>query len=317
MDAPLTPAATTALLEHPAFLYENVDDFVGTLAPYVAAGVERGETVFVAARGDYLPAVREELGDVGAEAAWVDTNEWYPHPSRRLRASYELVRSRLEDGVPALRLAGEPVWQGPPELVREWQRYESVLNAVFGPYPVSLLCLYDASRLEPGILEGAQCTHPAVRRGGATSPSALFQGPEELLPDWNPPPAPPPTSASGLLLSRLPDLPAARTFVCERAARAGLDADRVADLAVAATEILTNAFLHGGGQARLWVWVEKGSIVCQVADRGSGPSDPLVGYRPPQDGETGRGLWVARQLVDLLLIVPGADGTTVRAVIAA
>jgi hypothetical protein len=42
-----------------------------------------------------------------------------------------------------VRLAGEPVWPtGPPELIREWQRYESALNAVLAPFPDTTVRLH-------------------------------------------------------------------------------------------------------------------------------------------------------------------------------
>ena len=48
-------------------------------------------------------------------------------------------------------------------------------------------------------------------------------------------------------------------------------------------------------------------------DDGPGIADPLAGYLPPADAmEAGRGLWLARQLVDLLQIVPNSTETTVR-----
>ncbi len=78
-------------LDHPAFLYGSLEEFVDGMKPYVIAGIENDETVFVVARGDYLPALRAEIGD-GADAVWwADTQEWHPHPSTRLRAFYEFV----------------------------------------------------------------------------------------------------------------------------------------------------------------------------------------------------------------------------------
>ena len=88
---------------------------------------------------------------------------------------------------------------------------------------------------------------------------------------------------------------------------------RVDDLVMATTEVLANAIVHGGGDIVIRVWQETGSFVCQVEDEGPGVADAFAGYHPPGEAaEEGRGLWLARQLVDLLQIVPGPDGTTVR-----
>ena len=207
----------------------------------------------------------------------------------------------------------EPVWPtGRPELVREWQRYESVLNAVLAPFPVSLVCLYDAAGLDPSVLESAHCTHRVIRRSGTELPSPAFEEPEELLRRWSLQPAPPPSWASPMRVAALEDLPSARRFLRERARLADVDSERSLDLSVALTEVLTNALRHGGGDVRLWAWADSESLICQVEDRGGGIVDPLAGYRPPRAQANGRGLWLARQLVDLLQIVPGLQGTIVR-----
>ena len=52
--------------------------------------------------------------------------------------------------------------EGRPELILEWTRYESVLNTVLAPFPVSLVCTYDTSRLDPVIVANARRTHPVV-----------------------------------------------------------------------------------------------------------------------------------------------------------
>ena len=302
-----------AHLDHPALLYGSLEEFVDGLAPYVATGIENGETVFVAARGDYLPALRAEVGDAADAVWWADTQEWHPHPSTRLRAFYEFVVEELAAGATWIRLAGEPVWPvGQPELEREWQRYESVLNAVLAPFPVSLVCLYDARTLDASVLESAHCTHRVIRWHGKEVPSGAYVEPEDLLRRWSLQSPPPPSWASLMRIASLEDLPAARRFLRERACLADVGPDRSMDLSVATTEVLTNALRHGGGDVRLFAWAESETFICQVEDRGRGIIDPLAGYRPPLDEANGRGLWLARQLVDLLQIVPGLQGTIVR-----
>lgn len=300
-----------AQLEHPALLYRSLDEFLGVMVPFVRAGVDRREFVFVAARGDNLAALRQEVGERADEAQWADTDEWHPHPSSRLRAFYELVTDELRTGRTRFRLVGEPVWPpGPPELIREWQRYESVLNSVLSPFPVTLLCLYDAGRLHPSIVATAHRTHRIIHEYDLRHPSGEFEEPERFLRRWNAEVPPPPPGAAHL--AEVTDLETARRFLREQALGAGVHPARAMDLSVAANEVLTNAMVHGDGPAGLWVWADGDRFVCHIEDRGRGVGDPLAGYRPPTEATDGRGLWLARQLVDLLQILPRRSGTAVR-----
>lgn len=302
-------------MEHPALLYGTVEEFLSCLVPFVTGGIDNGEPVFVAVGAEHLAALRDEVGVDVTGVTWADTHQWHPGPATRLRAFHELVSDELAGGATRLRLVGEPVWPADsPELVLEWKRYESVLNAVLGPFPVSLLCTYDTSRLDSSITADARRTHPSVRNG-VEQASAQFEPPEHLLRRWVAELLPPPADAARF---RNPvDLHAVREFLAERALTAGVTPLRVRDLCLAATEILTNALVHGGGDAELRAWRQDGAFCCQIEDAGRGLTDPLAGYRPPSPAaDSGRGLWLARQLVDLLQIVPTPGGTTVRLIIA-
>jgi anti-sigma regulatory factor (Ser/Thr protein kinase) len=298
-------------LVHPAFFYSSLQDFLEVMVPYVAGGINGGHCVFVAARGDYLAPLRAELGALADGTRMADTHEWFPHPATRLRAFHELISDGTSQGAERLCLAGEPVWPwGPPELVREWQRYESILNAVLSSFSVSLMCLYDASSLDASILSTALRTHPTFHCDGASGPSPDFQEPEAFLRGSNPLPAPPPEGSSRM--TRILETSAARRFLNELILRAGIEPGRAADLRTAANEVLTNALVYGG-EATLTAWTEGDHFFCQIEDRGGGIADPMAGYRPPsEEGSSGRGLWISRQLVDLLQIVPTSAGTTVR-----
>jgi anti-sigma regulatory factor (Ser/Thr protein kinase) len=300
-------------LEHPALLHATVGEFLSYLVPFVQAGVENREPVFVAVGADYLTDLRDAVGAEATAVTWTDTREWHPNSSTRLRAFHEYVTERLADGATRIRLVGEPVWhEGRPDLIREWTRYESVLNTVLAPFPVSLVCTYDTSRLDPAIVANARRTHPVVSDGNGTErPSPDFRDPGELLRTWNPEPPPPPAWAPRL--DQPTDLSSARLFLREEAVKAGVTSERAMDLTMAANEILTNALRYGRGVVALWGWPEDGRFLCQIQDDGPGIADPLAGYLPPADAmEAGRGLWLARQLVNLLQIVPNSTGTTVR-----
>ncbi|MPZ69397.1 MAG: hypothetical protein GEU71_07690 [Actinobacteria bacterium] len=298
-------------LDHSVLLYKDLKHFLDVMVPFVESGVDGGDVTFVAARGDYLPALRDGLGSRANGAHLVDTNVWCPHPATRLRGFSELIRDEIAGGAIGCRFAGEPLWPlESPAHTREWQRYESVLNAVLAPYPVSLMCLYDATGLEPSILETARRTHPTSCLNGEWIRNPDFLRPDEFLMQWTHdlPSAPP----NALTIPQVPDVSVARRFLMERAVEAGVGIEDALDLTVAANEIITNSFLYAT-RPTLSCWTQNGQFVCQIEDRGSGLTDPIASYRPPSDtGQHGRGLWMARQLVDLLQIHGGPTGTTVR-----
>lgn len=307
----MTLADDCTLLDHPVLLYESLEHFLRVMVPFVKEGIDNGEVTFVAARGDYLPALREKLGEGADEARLADTFAWYPHPATRLRAFNELIRDELAAGATRFRLAGEPVWPSDsPAQTREWQRYESVLNSVLRPYPVSLMCLYDAGTLEPSILETALRTHPTSSVDGTRAVNDEFREPDEFLFEWQHDLASMPASA--ITIPEVPDVAMGRHFLEDHAVSCGVGLDEAMDLSTAANEILTNSFLYAT-RPSLSAWVQGQHFVCQIEDHGAGLLDPIASYRPPLDAsQNGRGLWMARQLVDLLQIVGGPTGTTVR-----
>jgi anti-sigma regulatory factor (Ser/Thr protein kinase) len=298
-------------LRHPALIYRSLDEFVASTAPFVEAGVARTEPVFVAVGPTELDALRTEI-DVDDRVRWVNTNEWAPEPAPRLHAFHRFVTDELRVRRTHIRLVGEPLWPvGPPEFSLEWARYESALNAVLAPFPVSLVCTYDASRLGAEVVANARRTHPLVSTNGAERPSADFEDPRSLLARWRPRLGRIPPAAARMPLSL--DAGAARTFVVERARGAGVSARRSMDIALAASEILANASQHAGGPVSVRLWTSGGRFVCQTDDRGPGIADPLAGYRPPAtEPADGRGLWLARQVVDLMQIDSSEMGTSVR-----
>lgn len=103
-----------------------------------------------------------------------------------------------------------------------------------------------------------------------------------------------------------------RTALRGMAQRAGF-ADRAGDLVLALDEVIANAQEHGRPPIGVRAWVD-GRLVVEVSDVGPGFDRARVWstHPPPPLGRRGRGLWIIRQLTDLVTIRSDEGGTTVR-----
>lgn len=105
---------------------------------------------------------------------------------------------------------------------------------------------------------------------------------------------------------------AVRHTVRDYAEAAGLACDALYDFVVAVHELVINAVRHGGGHGRLWLRRDGDTLLCDVADSGDGFPDgvPVTTGPLTADVPGGRGILLARQLTDTLLITDGLDGVT-------
>ena len=153
----------------------------------------------------------------------------------------------------------------------------------------------------------AQCEHrcPLVDRGGdllrGDATPGLGLQPDELE-----------VEIPGQRLDRIP-VGGEVVPVHDHASAAGVSAARTADFVLAINELVGNSVRHGGGGGELRLWREGDFVVGEVSDRGT-ITDPLAGRRrPTPDQDSGRGLWIANQVCDLVEIRSEPGATVVRA----
>ena len=114
---------------------------------------------------------------------------------------------------------------------------------------------------------------------------------------------------------------ALRNAVAAHGTSLGLSSTRVSDLVLLAHELASNAVRHGGataavpGRLRLWASPDPPAVVCEVSDDGPGLVDAELRGRDPvaTTAGNGRGLWIVRQIADVVEIVGGSDGTRITA----
>ena len=103
-----------------------------------------------------------------------------------------------------------------------------------------------------------------------------------------------------------------REFLAERAAEAGIEGQRLADLVLAVGELANNSLRYARGERTLRTWRENGALLAEVADGGH-IADPLAGRDLPGPDELGgRGLYLVNQLCDLVQLRSSPDGSVVR-----
>ena len=300
-------------LEHRAFLYRGVDDFLAVTVPFLESGLERDEAVIAVAREPNLTALRDTLAPRGASIQYFDSAGFYQHPVRTLRDYQTVVRQSAPRSVCAL---AEPVWDGLDEReTQEWVRYESLINVVFQDASARSLCPYDTSSLPPGILAEARRTHPVVLTDGVGEPSEQYLDPVTLGSQCDRRTHPSRPGTAEYLTIDNDDLHTLRSFVGAHARRNGLAEQPAQNLVTAVNEVAANAIQHGTPPIGLWAWRDGQTLTCEIGDNGCwfpGPS-PLTGFIPPDSAlQRGFGLWTVRLLVDLMELSAGWDGTFVR-----
>ncbi|MEU5344172.1 sensor histidine kinase [Streptomyces sp. NPDC020766] len=267
--------------------------------------------------------VHQALGRRSDEVEFVDADDWYDSPSRTLgrynaycaahdtdetherherherHETHETVRPRR------VRVIGEPVWSDRTAFeVREWTRYESLLNIAFAGTGHRILCPYDTRALPVGVIRSAVRTHPQLALGPRRSAHCgRYVDPADFSAECD--------------TTRPPALPAGHDdvpFVRGRSAHVrralsayarglGVPEQLTYDMVTAAHEAVVNSVHHGGGRGVLRLRSDSDHVICEISDTGTPtapPPPPFPGHLPPDPrAASGHGMWVVRQLSDL------------------
>ncbi|WP_251091362.1 anti-sigma factor RsbA family regulatory protein [Streptomyces sp. Caat 7-52] len=294
---------------HPALFYRGSDQYIAGTVPFLREGLDAGEPAAVAAPPDRLELIREGLGERAAEVRFIDMTEAGRNPGRIIPS----VLRKFADahtGARRVRIIGEPIWQGRSAVeYPACVQHEALINAAFAGRGVTILCPYDADRLEKQALSDALATHPVVIDADGETQSVAYS-PEQIIGRYNEPLlAPLGTAAIPFAAQTLPD---ARDFAVSQARSLGVSGMKLGDLELAVAELTTNSVVHGAGSGTLRIWAESDRIICEVHDGGQ-MTDPLAGRRPANPTQPGgRGLLLVHQLADLVRVHTGPDGTTIR-----
>ncbi len=295
---------------HTSLFYDGARQYADEAGGFLREGLELGHRALVMAPAHRVDQLRSVLGRDADEVRFVeDTVAYAPQWN-----AYRVLLDFMTDA-PSTRsyvIAEQGLGDRTAAELLDYRRLEAATNLVFAGMDVDVLCPYDAGALPAHLLEIGLHSHGAVRTDGRRSPNTRYGDPADLLAGLATV-TQPPLNATTLVCGSGADVSSARRLVRVLGAEVGLDADLVDDVALAVSEVLANALLHGKPPALLHVYDEGDTWVCHVHDTGRTPMDPLSGLLPPDEpSDHGYGLWLARQLCTAVDVGTDDSGTHVR-----
>ncbi|NMH98157.1 ATP-binding protein [Pseudonocardia acidicola] len=312
MKVETTRVAAPVQLRHAACFFESAEHLLRQALPLVTAALERGEPVALSVRPATERALYAALGGTAgliglAEPDAVAYGSGQTMAARRARELRELTGGAVAVTVVAEHNSSLDGFDG-----RYWTELDAAVNVALGELPVNLTCFYPELPLHLEILEGARANHPLLLEDGELRHNHEHRGPRDVLaaaPAGAPMVLGPPDLVLAYTAWQLHEV---RTAVERLAAAASFGASRAEDVVLAINEVATNAVEHGTSEAQVWLWSSAEGLVCEVHDGGT-LTEPLPGLRAPHPSEPrGRGVWIARQLCDLLHVWRDGEGTHVR-----
>jgi hypothetical protein len=302
--------------EHDALFYESEEELVASAAPFLRAALDRSEVVVLVCADRNASLLADALHG-HPRIGILDRAEVFRRVPAAIATYQRMAESHLAEGADRVRVVGEidfdrHDWE-------EWARFEALSNAVLEPYSLWSLCLYDTKRLRAEVLEAAERTHPRLITAADRVPNPNYVSPDRFLAEFTARPDPLEATPPAIDLTGAINLHQLRQDVTSLLAGAGPAVggrpDMVNGFVFAVSEVATNAMVHGRPPLRVRVWSAGDRAVCTVTDRGDGFADPFTGYqsRGHRNVEIeGQGLWMARQLCDVVSVAQEPGAFTVR-----
>lgn len=308
MAAVVSPTTNDPLI-HWAIYYNNADDYLGQVVPFLEGALAAGEPALVFAPGRNIDLLRAALTDPAGEIVFLHAADLASNPARIIPTARQFA-----DAHPGrrIRIVGEPIWPGRSAAeIREGIRHEALVNVLFADVAATVLCPYDTAGLDEATIGHAGSTHPHELCDGQYRASALYVDPVAVLSKSQQLPAAPDRCETTSF--KVGELATLRGIVRNHARRASMNADRVQDLVIAVNEAATNSLSHSNAGGTLRIWQDTDDFVCEVSDRGYMVTDHVAGRLAPRaDAPRGRGLWIINQLCDLVELRSSTSGTIVR-----
>ncbi|MFS8199910.1 anti-sigma factor RsbA family regulatory protein [Streptomyces sp. CWNU-52B] len=306
---------------HQALCYASDEEFLDGALLFALDGLDADDSVLAVLAPRNIGLLGRALGHRCDDVEFGDAADWYGCPSRTLGRYSAYCADHDTDGAgrpSRVRIIGEPGWPDRTEFeTREWMRYESLLNVAFAGTGHRILCPYDTRALPPEVARSVPRTHPELAlSAGESTASGHYADPADFYAECDA------ARPSGLPDGR-DDIPFGRgrsahvrRALHRYALDLGMSEQRLHDMVAAVHEVVANSVRHGGGRGVLRLRTDFEYVICEVADVGTRASTAppqFPGHLPPdRRAVSGHGMWVVRQLSDLLTETLDPAGSVVR-----
>jgi anti-sigma regulatory factor (Ser/Thr protein kinase) len=304
-------------LDHYALIVDDDDTIERVLVPQLRRKIAAHENVLMVVGAQTTAVVRERLGPDANTLLWASTDRFY----QRLGFAYARFLRYLRDQHAQQRmvhLITEPdlvtVPETPVDRAAAYLGYEAMANGAFAGYGCPVTCIWHSRQLTATVTDEIRKVHPQewTTQGAVCNPE--FVAPGEYLTRRTQPPmtAAPPVTDIDVTVSHLDEAAACRAAVARWAKLHHFVPTAIKQVVAAVSEVVANGVHHGRPPVRLRAWNQDTTLVVHVDDHGGSPIPAEAGYRPPTSAADSAGLWVARQLADVLLTHTGDGRTAVR-----
>jgi anti-sigma regulatory factor (Ser/Thr protein kinase) len=314
MTSPVLSAPDTL---HAAAVYDSDQDLRTRIFAFLMDGLARRETVVAVVPQHTGEVLGAALGSGAMMVQWGLPGLSYDHLGRAAETIRTYLAGQRAAGVPTRLLTESDVDGGlrGPGRMAAYLRCESAASGLYDSHGIPWLCLYDRRQYSPGVLADVERVHPhglgeqgePLLNKDYVDPAtylAAHPGPVSVVPG---------EVALDRDLTDINDLGEVRRQTGEAARGLGLTPADAKLAEVAAGEVIANAFRHGLPPGRLRVWRDADAVLVRVDSAGPGPAVAVSGFSPPDlDAGSGAGLWVARQIADVVHVETRRDGTSVE-----
>jgi anti-sigma regulatory factor (Ser/Thr protein kinase) len=308
---------------HTAFIISADVDVPSVLGPELHRSAEIYDEVLLVVGERTRAALTNGAADLPRKnLSWGDPAAFY----QRLGSAYEAFRRYLA----AQHQAGRRVHViAEPDLISAinpefradrataYLAYEAACNDTYAIGGSAVTCIWDRRDHADTTINGVRATHRQLLTAGGLKPSPHYLPPQRYLAERHDTPTQPapPIVDHDVMLREVADLSALRSIMGAWAAGHGFAEEATGDLVVAVIEVATNGLRHGAAPVRARAWHRDDTLLVQCDDAGSQQIPATAGYyrpRPLAPTAGGRGLWLARQLADVVTVSSAPGRTTVR-----